>query len=60
VIDRLNGALHKVLALPATRERLATIANDPAPTTPAQFAAYIREDLARWQKVVKEAGIKPE
>ncbi len=60
VIDRLNGALHKVLALPATRERLATIANDPAPTTPAQFAAYVREDLARWQKVVKEAGIKPE
>jgi tripartite-type tricarboxylate transporter receptor subunit TctC len=60
VVDRLNGALHKVLALPATRERLATIANDPAPTTPAQFAAYIREDLARWQKVVKEAGIKPE
>jgi tripartite-type tricarboxylate transporter receptor subunit TctC len=60
IVERLNAAIHKVLAQPATRERLATIANDPAPTTPAQFAAYIREDLARWQKVVREAGIKPE
>ena len=60
VINRLNAAIHKVLATPAMKERFVTLVLEPAPGTPEQFAAYIREDLARWQKVVKEAGIKTE
>ena len=60
VINRLNAAIHKVLATPAMKERLSTLVLEPSPSTPEQFAAYIREDLARWQKVVKDAGIKTE
>jgi len=60
VINRLNAAIHKVLAMPATKERFSTLVLEPSPSTPEQFAAYIREDLARWQKVVKDAGIKTE
>jgi tripartite-type tricarboxylate transporter receptor subunit TctC len=60
IVGRLNAAVHKVLALPATKERFAGIALETAPSTPAELAAYVKEDLARWTKVVKEAGIKPE
>ena len=60
VINRLNAAIHKVLATPAMKERFATLVLEPSPGTPEQFAAYIKEDLARWQKVVKDAGIKTE
>lgn len=58
VISKLHAAIVKVLGQPATRERFAGIALDPAPSTPEQFSAYIKEDFARWTKVVKEANIK--
>ena len=60
IITRLNAAILKVLAAPATKERFAGLALDPAPSTPDQFSAYIRDDFARWTKVVKDAGIKVE
>ena len=58
IIDKLNAAILKVLALPATRERFAGLALEAAPSTPEQFSAYIKEDLARWTKVVKDGDIK--
>jgi len=60
IVDKLNAAILKVLSLPATRERFAGLALEPAPSTPEQFSAYIREDLARWSKVVKDGNIKIE
>lgn len=60
VIDKLNKAVLASLQLPATRERFATIALVATPSTPAQFSDYIRDDMARWKKVVKEANIKPQ
>jgi len=49
VISRLNTAIHKVLALPATKERFAALVLEPAPSTPEQFGLYIKQDLARWR-----------
>src|SRR4051812_40320338 len=60
IIGKLNAALLKVLAMPATRERFAGLALEAAPGTPEQFAAYIKEDFARWTKVVRDANIKVE
>ncbi|HEV7822296.1 MAG TPA: tripartite tricarboxylate transporter substrate-binding protein, partial [Burkholderiales bacterium] len=60
VVNKLNAAILKVLALPATKERFAGLALEPAPGTPEQFATYIKEDFARWSKVVKYANIKVE
>jgi len=60
IIDKLNAAILKVLSLPATKERFAGIALETAPSTPAQFSDYIKEDFARWTKVVKDANIKLE
>ena len=58
VVNKLNAAILKVLASAATKERFAGLALEPAPGTPEQFAAYIKEDFARWSKVVKDANIK--
>ncbi|MDB5947453.1 MAG: hypothetical protein JWQ33_2479 [Ramlibacter sp.] len=60
IIDRLNKAILAALQQPATRERFATIALVATPSTPAQFSDYLRDDLARWKKVVKDANIKPQ
>jgi tripartite-type tricarboxylate transporter receptor subunit TctC len=60
IIARLNAAILKVLSLAATKERFAGLALEAAPGTPEQFSAYIKEDFARWTKVVKDANIKVE
>jgi tripartite-type tricarboxylate transporter receptor subunit TctC len=60
IIARLNKAIHAALQQPATKERFATIALVATPSTPAQFSDYLRDDLARWKKVVKDGNIKPQ
>ena len=60
IIERLNAAAVKALGTAETRERLAGIGGEPMPTTAAQAAAYIRDDMARWAGVIRSAGIKAE
>ena len=58
VIDKLNAAIVATLKEPDLRERYATLGVEPVGNTPEQFAAQIRTDLARWQKVVEAAKIR--
>lgn len=58
VIDRLNREIGKVLALPEIRERFAAQGAEATPTTPEQFAQFMRRELAKWAPVVKKAGVK--
>ena len=60
VVAKLNGALVKLLGAPAVKERFATLGAEVQPSTSEELAAFIREDLAQWVKVVKQAGIKLE
>lgn len=60
VVDKLNSAMAKVLAQSSVRERFAALGATTWPTTPAEFAAYIKQDYAKMQKVVKEANIAQE
>lgn len=60
VITRLNGALNKVLATSAVRERFAALGAEVQPSSSEELGKFIREDLALWVKVVKQAGIKVE
>jgi tripartite-type tricarboxylate transporter receptor subunit TctC len=60
VLQRLNAELNAVLADPAVRERLAVLGIDPRPGSAEQFTDDIRRDLARYEVVVKGAGIKAE
>ena len=57
VIKKVNETVHKVLSMPAVKNRFSSIALETIPGTPEQFANYIREDYARWTKVVKDANI---
>jgi tripartite-type tricarboxylate transporter receptor subunit TctC len=56
--QRLNKAFAEALASPEIKARLATLLAEPSPTTPEQFAAFVRAELAKYEKVVKATGAK--
>ena len=58
IIDKLQREIARVLALPEVRERLAAIGYTPVGNTPEEFSAQIKRDVARWAKVIRDAGIK--
>ena len=59
VITRVHDETVKILATPEMKERFqTTIGGDAVGNTPAQFAADIKSDIARWGKIVRETGIK--
>ena len=57
VIAELNRQIVKILQAPETRERLAVQGLEPAAGTPEQFGAFIAAEVAKWTKVIKQAGI---
>jgi tripartite-type tricarboxylate transporter receptor subunit TctC len=60
IIARLNAALQKVLLRPEVKERFAALGVSSLGGTPEEFSAFIREDLAKWTKVIKDGNIKAE
>ena len=60
VVQKLNDAVNKALQAPEVRERLASLAFDPIGGSPQQFAEYLKSEVVRWAKVVKETGAKVE
>ncbi len=58
IIDRLNSVLVQALKMPETRQLYAAQGEEPAWTTPEEYAKIIREDYERYGKVVKQAGVK--
>ena len=57
VIERLHGEFAAILALPAVKERLATLGYDVAAEGPDALAALMKHDTARWAEVIRKAGI---
>jgi tripartite-type tricarboxylate transporter receptor subunit TctC len=58
VLDRLYSAVVKAARMPAVTERFKELAADPKTTTPQEFLQFMRDDIAKWQKVAKAANIK--
>ena len=58
VVARLNTEINKALKTPDLLKKLSDQGADVAGSTPEQFAKLIRDDIARWGKVVKESGAK--
>jgi tripartite-type tricarboxylate transporter receptor subunit TctC len=58
VIMRINADVLKVIRSPQLAERLKAEGSDPVGSSPEQFAAFLREETARWSKVIKFAGIQ--
>jgi tripartite-type tricarboxylate transporter receptor subunit TctC len=59
-VARLNGEVLRILASREVVETLEKIGFAPAGTSPEAFAAMLAADIAKWQRVVEAAGIKPE
>jgi tripartite-type tricarboxylate transporter receptor subunit TctC len=60
LLSRLSGEIARILELADVKERLRALGADPAPTTPEGFDAHVRAEVAKFQKIVRDAGIKPE
>jgi tripartite-type tricarboxylate transporter receptor subunit TctC len=60
IIERLNREVVKVLNMPKVKEQLFRSGLDASPSTPKEFSAYIKSEMAKWSKVVKASGAKAE
>jgi tripartite-type tricarboxylate transporter receptor subunit TctC len=60
VIDKLSADANQVLGDAEVKQRMLALGAEPSGNTPAQFAAFIRGDQAKWSKLMKERGIAPE
>jgi tripartite-type tricarboxylate transporter receptor subunit TctC len=60
VIERLNAAIVKGLSASDARDRLGALGGEVAPGTPEQYGALIRRDSAKWSKLIRSIGLKPD
>jgi tripartite-type tricarboxylate transporter receptor subunit TctC len=58
VVSRLNQEIAGLLHKPETKERLAGVSLEAAPSTPEEFGAMIKADMTRMSKVIKDTGIR--
>jgi tripartite-type tricarboxylate transporter receptor subunit TctC len=59
IVGKLNQAIIGALKDPRMREQLLREGANPAALTPAEFAAFVRQDIERWEPVVRSSGAKP-
>ncbi len=57
IIDKLAAEVTKILAEPAVKTRADAVGISPVTSTPAEFAAFIQHEAARWPDVVKASGM---
>jgi tripartite-type tricarboxylate transporter receptor subunit TctC len=60
VITRLSGEFDQIVHQPDTVKQFATIGGEPIGGSPASFASFIHQEISRWIRVAKEAGIRIE
>jgi len=57
IVDLLNREIVKVMKLPDVKEKCAQLGFDVVANTPAEFATYIKTDVEKWSKVIKDAKV---
>jgi tripartite-type tricarboxylate transporter receptor subunit TctC len=60
IITKLNQEIVRILHTDELKDRLSADGSEPVGNTPEQFGAHIKSEVAKWSKVVKEAGIRAE
>jgi tripartite-type tricarboxylate transporter receptor subunit TctC len=58
IVDKLNADTVKALADPDVKKRFADLGVEAVSSTPAEFAAFIKNEMAKYEKLIKEANIK--
>lgn len=57
IVKRLHAEVVRILQLPDVKQRMSELGADIVANTPEQFTAFIKSEVTRWGKVIKEAGI---
>jgi tripartite-type tricarboxylate transporter receptor subunit TctC len=60
IIEKLSAATQKVIAQAAVKEKFAGLGAETVGGTPEEFGVYIKDDLAKWTRIVKDANVKVE
>jgi tripartite-type tricarboxylate transporter receptor subunit TctC len=60
IVDKLNEAMSKIASQPDVKQQWAKQGATPMLMNPEVFDKYLREDVAKWARVIKSAGIKPD
>lgn len=58
IVNRLNAEIRRIVDTPEIKDALLVQGAEPATDTPEQFARIVREDVAKWAKIVKQTGAK--
>jgi tripartite-type tricarboxylate transporter receptor subunit TctC len=58
IIDQLSGEIGRLMATPAMRERAAQDGATPVGNKPAEFDRFLRDEIAKWTRIIQQAGIK--
>jgi tripartite-type tricarboxylate transporter receptor subunit TctC len=60
VVEKLNGLMRELVADPAAAKRLTDIHIDPMSMDADAFAAFVRSESAKWEQIIREAGVRPQ
>ena len=60
IASRIQCEIARIANLPEVRERLTQLGAEPVANTPEEFAAFARAEYAKYEKLIKQAGMKPE
>ena len=60
IVEQLSAEVAKAMATPVIRNRATDLGAAPVGNTPAQFERFVRDEVARWTRIIQQAGIKLE
>ena len=60
IVNQIHAEVVKVLNMPDVRERLVAVGSDPVGSTPDEFLAHVKLELARWGKLIRDNNIRSE
>lgn len=60
VVQKLNGEVRRVLAIPAVRQRIEGMGNEVTPTSPEEMRSFVAAEVQKWTKVIRDAKVEPQ
>lgn len=60
IVARLNAAVVKIVHLPELKERMVADGSEPVGNSPAEFRAFLQDEIGKWRKIIQMAGLKAE